>query len=365
MKKLIIIMMLGIFVYPLVSLEVEAYSKKDNEISIFVEEYSLVESTWKDVKIKRGEDLYGLNDKKVGIVEAKFTGEDRAHQINGKVYYILPGGFFSKKEIKESYEIFLKSKNLETEYTRSGSGQKIASINYNSSGYEESYDYWSTTFYINDTHVPDLSSNVDSYSMSMSSKVWIENVPSFISGKNGMVGNCAPTAGAMLIAYYDNELWNNLSTHEGIWWWQDFPLIHEDDDEPVDDLILELADYYNTYLNINGDLGSESNCKGSTAEEIAYGTTEYLSDHYHSSYISLMATMADDYDDYSALILLGNPAIVNLSSSSSYGSHSVLGMGLYNAYMSPSGIIIYDNWNHGETWINLSIVTYYEFIYNE
>jgi hypothetical protein len=198
----------------------------------------------------------------------------------------------------------------------------------------------------------------------MVSKVWIENVPSYLNGLDDIWGSCAPTAGAMLVAYYDNELWNNLSTLEGIWWWQDFPLLHEDDEKLVNDLIFDLAGYFRTCIDMESDLADEDNCVGSSPVEIAYELSEYLDDHNHSAYDGVLAPMDNDYDDYSALILHGNPAVVNLFYDPTYGNHSVLGIGFYNAYMSPSGLIIYDDWDHGEVWISLTYVDYYEFIYD-
>ncbi|XMB71877.1 hypothetical protein RJI07_07190 [Mycoplasmatota bacterium WC30] len=387
MKKGLIVLMLMFLGASMSLVKVNADSSIKHKITQFVQEYSAVESTWKDVKIKSPEKLYDIDDELIGwifrvfqkniqqgyvvyildegIIEAKFTGEDRAVDISGKVYYITPSGFFSKKQVKEHYEVLLANAAIEIEKVTSGEGRLINYINYDSSGHSTTYGYTDMTFYINTSHVPDLSSNVDSYSASSVSKVWIENVPSYLDDYTPVVNSCSAIAGAMLIAYYDNELWNNLSTHEGIWWWQSFPLFHEDDEAPVDDLILELSEYYHTCIDMDGDLDDTDNCIGSSAEEIAYGNTEYFSDHNHSSYETLRASMADYDDDFSALILLGNPAVLTLSSSSTYGSHAVIGIGFYNVYMNPSGIVIYDDFDHGEVWINRSLVVFYEFIYND
>jgi len=387
MKKVLILFASMCIAIQLSYISVNASSSMDFEVSQFIQEYSLVEPTWVGAQVHSSERLYNIDDELIGfifrvfqkntqqgyviylfdsgIIEAKFTGIDRAHEIKGKVYYITPSGFFSKKQVDEYYDILISNAQVDTNLTTSGTGREILQVYYDANNLPHSYTYDTITFTINTSHVPNLASNVDSYYMSTVSKVWIEDVPSYLNGLSGIWGSCAPTAGAMLVAYYDNELWNNLSTLEGIWWWQFFPIVHEDDEDLVNELILQLAGYFRTCIDMDGDLSDPGNCVGSTAEEIAYGLTEYLGDHNHSSYISLRAEMNVDYNDYSALILLGNPAIVNLSSASTYGSHSVLGMGFYSAYMSPSGIVIYDDWDHGEVWINLSVVTYYEFIYDE
>jgi hypothetical protein len=111
------------------------------------------------------------------------------------------------------------------------------------------------------------------------------------------------------------------------------------------------------------DLSSDDNCVGSTLSEITLGTKNYLNDHNHSAYIALKASMTNDYDDYTGLIALGNPAILTIYNST-YGNHSVLGLGFYTAYGGVHGILIYDDWDHGDVWISPSIVTNYIFIYD-
>lgn len=384
MKKLIVafaVMIIGIqfSCYP-----IYADSPIANEVKVFIQEYSQLEPTWINAKIHSSEKLYNIDDNQIGylyrifqkntqqgyiiylydtgITEARFSGIDRANEINGRVYYITPGGFFSKQQVKEYYDILVYNSQISTDKTGTGSGEDISRIYYDVNDLPYAYDRNVITFTITTSHVPDLSSNVSSYYISMVSKVWIEDVPSYLSASSGISNSCAPTSGAMMIAYYDNELWNNLSTLEGSGTLDFFPLFHEDNPALVNNLIFVMADYFRTCMDMDGDLSETSNCVGSTAEEIAFGLERYLHTHWHLLYTGLKANMSVDYDDYTALIALGNPAIVNLDSTY-YGSHSVIGIGFYSAYMSPSGIIIYDNWDHGEVWINLSTVTYYEFIY--
>ena len=384
MKKIIVafaVMLIGI---QLSCMSINADSPIDNEVSVFIQEYSLVEPTWVNAKVHSFERLYNIDDDQIGylyrifqknnqqgyiiylfdsgIIEARFAGIDRISDINGKVYYIFPGGFYSKEQVKEYYDILVYNSQISTDKTGSGTGEDITKVFYNDN--DDPYEYTRSvvTFIISTSHVPNLSSQVSSYYNSMVNKVWIEDIPSYLSGSSGIANSCAPTSGAMLIAYYDNVLWNNLSTLEGSGTTDYFPLLHEEDPDLVNDLIYVMADYFRTCKDMDGDLSDPTNCIGSNAEEIALGLERYLHSHWHLLYTSLKAVMNDDYDDYTALIALGNPAIVNLEGGS-YGAHTVIGIGFYSAYMSPSGIIVYDNWNHSEVWINLSTVTYYEFIY--
>ncbi|GEM_PF-3254595 len=385
MKKILVVFVALLIGIQLSCIPVNADSPIANEISIFIQEYSLVEPTWVNANVHSFERLYNIDDDligylyriyqnnvqqgyiiylfEMGITEAKFTGVDKAIDIYGKVYYVVPSGFFSKKQLQENYDILVYNATIQTDLTGTGWGQDVTLIRYNPDGSELNYESVEDYFYINTSHVPNLSANVNSYYISMVSKVWIENVPSYLGQLVGMANVCAPTAGAMFIAYYDNELWNNLSTLEGGWWWQYFPLLHEDDEDLVNELVLQLSGYFRTCINMNGDLTDPTNCVGSSAEEVAFGLKNYLDDHNHSSYTGIKATMGVDYDDYTALIALGNPSVVQLAASSSYGSHSVIGIGFYSAYMSPSGLIIYDDQTHGEVWISYSIATYYEFLY--
>lgn len=386
MKKLLVLVMLTLFGLQIVTIDVHASSTMDAEISQFIQEYSLVEHTWVEARVHSSERLYSIDNQIIGylfrvyqkniqqgyiiylfdsgITEAKFTGTDRALDIKGKVYYITPSGFLSKKQVDEYYDVLLYNSQISTTLTASGSGEKITQLEYDENDLLEDYSHNDVTFTITTSHVPDLSSNVSSYYISMVSKVWIENVPSYLNGLDGIYGSCAPTSGAMLIAYYDNELWNNLSTLEGIWAGQYFPLFHEDDEDLVNDLIFVMADYFRTCIDMDGDLSSSANCVGSSPVEIAYGLSRYLDLHWHPAFEGILRYFSTDYDDYTSLILLGNPAIVNMFYHPTYGNHSVLAMGFYNAYMSPSGIIIYDNWEHGEVWLSYSVVSYYEFIYD-
>jgi len=74
--------------------------------------------------------------------------------------------------------------------------------------------------------------------------------------------------------------------------------------------------------------------------------------------------LPNEYADYTANIVLGNPALVFLGEELYGEYHVVLGIGFYNAYMSPAGIIVYDDLTHGEHWLSLDFVHGFIFMYD-
>ena len=269
MKKFMILFMMFCSLY-FSGVAVEARSIIYDEVEQFVYDYSHLKSTWVGAKIRDIEKLYDINNDVLGwlfriynknqqqgyviymvnngITVAKFTGEDMAKTIKGKVYYISPNGFMTKQALMKNYDALINSQNYETDKTTSGTGTNVTQVNYDENDDAVTYNYNDITFYINISHVPNLSSNTESYSITYYSELRINNIPSYLNDLDNIWGSCAPTAGSMLVAYYDNELWDNLSVYDGA---SDFPLLHENNLSAVNSLIFELAGYYRTCKNMD------------------------------------------------------------------------------------------------------------------
>ena len=127
----------------------------------------------------------------------------------------------------------------------------------------------------------------------------LTQVPEYYNSPYGPVDNgCAPTAGAMLIAYYDMH--SNLSNLvDG-----EMPLMHGDNKQKVDDLIIKLAskDYMRTNLEKKIIDGEEKTVYGTTQENIVSGLTKYLNDRGYGNYIARIINREIDYEDLSYFI---------------------------------------------------------------
>lgn len=363
----------------------------NDEISIFVEEYSQVEPTWQDSKIKNGDILHSTSGEKIGylfrvyqkniqngyivyldqsgIVEAKFIGEDRAKDIEGKVYYVFPSKFLTKKQV-DDFEL------QDNDLYSSGYGWGYNVDSWYTNGVHYQYDKFTyDTYSITSNTVPDLSSNYDSYSTSMSGKYWVTDVPDYLN--EAVPNGCVPTASAMLAAYYDNEKWNDLSTYEGDDYWvpfhtvrPKFPMSAEFDvsagkysSQAAKDLIFEMAIRMHTCHD-----GIAENC-GTSIVNAANGLTDFFTENNHSEYDAVFSpvdygTYTNEFFDYTALIIKGNPALLFLGAEIYGEQHVVLGVGFYSAYLSPDGFIIHDDLTHGQTWISQDFVHGFMFMYS-
>lgn len=105
-----------IFITPNVSMSNLA---QDHQVESFANECSKVFEEWSEVTSVKGEKLYNYSDevigeiyrvystskqngyvlylKDTGITEAAWEGRDRAQDIEGRVYYVMPGKFFNRE----------------------------------------------------------------------------------------------------------------------------------------------------------------------------------------------------------------------------------------------------------------------------
>lgn len=400
MKKIFSIILLITLTFSFAGIsDSKAASVEFKEIQTFFEEYSEVEQSWSEGKLKRGESLYGPDDEKIGymyrifnnnlqqgyilhldgfgIVEATFEGEDLASNINGKVYYLLPGRFLSKSDY---YDIINNSASEQDEFDTEEDDIYPVSRSVVSTGISvtgnpltntvtiENYDYT-----INTSHVMDLSSNYSSYSTSTSAKFYIENTPDYHNYSYGPISNgCLPTSAAMLIAYYDNEMYNTFTDIEGPFAAQ-FPLDHADDPDLVDELIIEMSDYTGNCAHYpTGEIiYPHFICHMVTGNQTIAGITNFLDDANHDEWVAIADQFDTSVGQYQQLINLGNPSIIIIENHPIYNpggiGHAVLGMGHYAAYMSQPGIIVHDDLSSTskEIWLSYSVAEWFIFLYTE
>ena len=127
----------------------------------------------------------------------------------------------------------------------------------------------------------------------------LTQVPEYYNFPYGPVDEgCAPTAGAMLIAYYDMHS-NLKNLVDG-----DMPLMHGDNKQKVDDLIIKLAskDYMSTNLVKIKINGVEETVNGTPQDYIVSGLTKYLNDRGYGNYVAREISRTVDYDDFCYLI---------------------------------------------------------------
>jgi len=396
MRKLIIIALVSLF-FTSVGV-VSAASVEYNEIKTFFEEYSHVEETWSEGKLKRGDDIYGPNSEKIGymyrifnknvqqgyilyldelgIVEAVFEGKDLASDITGKVYYILPGRFLSKidyydivdKSIYEQIDLY-----HEVDYNdyNNPPGESSGWASTGDPYFPEDVTFTNEWFTINTSSVPNVSENLDGESTSFSSKSYLNNVPDYHNWSVGPIyGGCGPTAAAMMIAYYDNEEYDYLTDIDGTQYGQDFPLTHTQVNNTVDDLIIEMSDYLGNCRDADGNNTIPHNqCQGVGPGPFSAGMTNYLDAGYWDDYDVVIGRFDVGYTDYKNLINLGNPAVIYIENHPFYsagdGAHYVLGTGYYTAMQSLPGAIVYDDWSTTpkEIFLSFNVLKYYYFLY--
>lgn len=388
-KYFLIILVCLLFFTPGSTQAISTDEKVINEqIELFVDVYSTLEETWQNAKIKKGESIYGSNDQEVGyiyrlfskenvqrgyilylnekgIVEATFDGTDNVSEIKGKVYYIMPGRFLSKKAFVEYTANY--SEDEQNPYSDVG-------VDYGATG--ERYDgdpldpaNINTTivsYTVSSSHMPDLSSNVD-YSSSLYHASWIiDGVPDYMNWPDADFNNaCAPVSAANLVAYYDNEYKDSFSNQEG--WFDKFNMNHDGD---ADDLINELGDYMGNCVafDIWGNQVTlpPANCHGANDEQVGAAINDYFDDRGLGEWELYHDFFSSNFEEYKSIIRLGNPTLIGLWGHATYGTHLTTGVGYYVVNGAPAGVVIHDNWqNTGENiWLAASEADVFFFIYD-
>lgn len=159
-----------------------------------------------------------------------------------------------------------------------------------------------------------------------------------------LFNGCAPTSGAMLVAFYDLAIddWDDLVDGTP-------PLHHDDNEEAVEDLITLMGDYMNWTTT------------GTALGDMNDGLDDYFDDFNHGDYHTIIST---DDADYKQVIWAGNPSVLAIyTDGSSVPNHAVLGIGVSNTYMIGTRYIVRYNWRSrsGEYSINPNLfysVTY-------
>ncbi|MCF7926433.1 MAG: hypothetical protein K9L74_02485 [Candidatus Izimaplasma sp.] len=364
MKKLGLFFMLCIIFVSFSTMEVYANGPEYNEVEQFFISMSSVTPEWENAKIKKGDDIYGYGDVKIGyiyrvfngqsqqgyilyldnkgIIEATWEGTDLANEINGKVYYIFPGQYVSKKDFDELYVPEIESDKYYTYGT-------VARITADNGDDTFSYSTLSTT--ISQTYHPNLSSNVTVTSSYYSTRKTIDDVPDYTWRKG-----CTPTALANVIAYFDNEWHNSISPYDGPY---NYPVNSENN------YSYNLIDNLALYLNTKTD-------GGTSQPDLSLGWEDWLDDYNHSTYHILVGsfnsgglTGVTNTFDYQTLISRGNPVVINVYGHATYYEHSLTGIGYVNAY-GVAGVIAYDNAasTPREIFLNYSELDDYYFMYS-
>lgn len=332
----------------------------------FFESMKEVTPEWYDSHLDKGVMLYDFEDEHIGwlyrpcegskqtgyivyiygigVIEAAWEGSDDALRIEGKVYYALPGGFFTEDERNEKLQDIAKE---DTVY-----GYKYRITNYNP--VDSTISYYSYNWSLDSSKHPSLGLNVTSQGSSYGIRKIINRVPDY-TGRKG----CAPTALATVIAYFDNEWHESLSSHDGV---MDFSwnyAVTTDSNELID----ELAIYLNT-----------DSSGGTNIFTIPMDWEDYLDDHNHGTYEVLMAAFSNDSiwwpevntSDYQTLISRGNPVLISVLDYEGQGGHAVTGVGYVNAYPNVQGAIVHDNWSSTprEIFIDYKVLRDYYYMYN-
>lgn len=394
MQKIIIFVSLVLIVIS--STLVVSAEEHSEEIKTFFQEYSQIEEAWEGGRLIRGEHLYGENNQKIGsihrvfnkgaqqgyilyldnigIVEASFEGEDLASNIKGKVYYILPGKFLNqsdyfdlvKKPANHNRKALVNEKVFNTISTELQSGVMASGNPLTNAISTSTYNYSILTPY-----VMNLASNYSSYSTSMTSKHYIENVPDYQNYSYGPISlGCFPTSAAMLIAYYDNEIYNTFSYLEGLMAEQ-FPINHSTDRDLVDELIIEIANFTGNCADYSTGENTipHDECHTISGVQGMAGVQNYLESKNHAEWSVVADKFSTNSSQYRELVSLGNPTLVTINNHPIYSpggiEHTVLGVGYYMSYMSNPGLIVYDNWNSTgrEIWISYSAVEWFIFLH--
>lgn len=373
MRKILtlVIMMISILLTNTVS--VNALSIEDKEVEEFVQALLPVMPEWQNSKLKKGDKLYGeghieigyiyrfFDDKVqngyivyldgIGVIEATWEGEDRAKDMSGSVYYAPPGRFYTRKEFDELVESTIEQEvvsvganvyNITGYTTIPGSGTQVSATPY-------------TDLTFDSTKVPSLSSNVDTISGPYVIRKKIQDIPDYT-----WYEGCAPTAAGNMIAYYDNEVHNDLSYYDT--YGSDFT-VTANSSTASNSLIYDLSVYF------------ETNSSGESFEWVmSMGLEDYLADYNHDEYVVMTAGLSDDYifnwdvntSFYRSLINTGNPSIITMYSHPTYNSHAVTGIGYIMASPDIYGVIVHDTWSPStskEIYLSYEGLSSFYFIY--
>jgi hypothetical protein len=340
--------------------EVQAKNAQDKLVKTFVEECSETIEQWNNVTSVRGEKLYNYADEVIGeiyrvydsdtqygyvlyldetgITEAAWEGRDRAQDIKGRVYYVMPGKFFSREEMNEYVQSQMDN-NVESQSEGALAGSLYHTVDAGS-GYYTIYNYSIT---LQSSYFPDLTDNVTYVGSTWSLRYDVENVPDYLAL---ITNGCAPTAGAMFVGYYDNEIWDSLSTFDGT---GSYP----------DSYVYAGGNYYNytTVVNLINELADYMDYNpsdGTYPYPMAVGLEEFFHDSGYTSYNVLTGLFSENTEyypgsdddvnlgDYEYIIRKGNVAIINMYNNNTYGNHSTLGMGYLYARTAGMGAIIHD-----------------------
>lgn len=207
----------------------------------------------------------------------------------------------------------------------------------------------------------------------MTTKRVINNVPDYHNWSYGPINNgCIPSSMANLIAYYDNEQWNNLSTLEGTDWQHPysgywikyyFPMNHSDDKSLVDDLIIDLAMESGNCIDLSdGSTLPYSNCHGVTEYETVIALNNILDDANIDAF-SMFDDVASNINDITNIISRGHPIILIAENyQGQTGRHAVTGVGYVTYNSNVLGFLVHDDWNSTGKEIYLSTTAISNFI---
>lgn len=367
MKKAIIVLLFILVSFSYISVQAKDY--RDIEVQKFVEQIKPGIPEWFDVKVKKGDKLYGINNHQIGylyrlfdgkqqngyilyldgygIAEATWEGTDKAIDIVGSVYYIIPGQFVSKEEF-ENYEPTVST--IKNEMVFAGVVYDIWDVDRVARTYE--YNELSN-FTLNISNIPNLVSNVDVLSLNYYLKTTIKDVPDY-TWREG----CVPTSVANMVAYFDNNVWDNLTPFDD----SDSYSYTSSGNTASNNLIDDLADRFGT-VSPNTDIlymGEQLEVLFDEADlsdyEIYFGVFDdtHIPNPFGEENIS----------DYELLIERGNPVAISLYAHPTYSNHTVTGIG-YIASLDFYGVIVHDNYSltPKQIYISYDLVDYYQFIY--
>lgn len=339
-------------------------------VSSFVEELSYVTTEWEGYEIGQKVKIYNPSDILIGylyrvyvddiqygyvlysdergIYQAQWEGTDGAEGINGKVYFVAPGIYLNKKDMKkyisEQAEVIFENQFiLGAGYYRISGYYEIGSNSY--------YTPYAQSKSFSDFDLPDLSSNLVNKSIHYTYKYVIDKVPDY-----AYRAGCGPTAVSNMIAYLDNEEWNSLTTYDGPY---NFSYTSS-----VSVFSSNLIDHFADVFEVDSSGGSDIRFMQQELDEYFQDKISHFAglavvDNSHASNLPMVNTVF--YDEF---IDMGIPMLVGLIDHPTYFSHAVTGVG-YLSTPTISGIVVHDNFSSTgkEVFIPWSEVDYYVFIY--
>ncbi|WP_102027885.1 C39 family peptidase [Salirhabdus sp. Marseille-P4669] len=260
---------------------------------------------------KKGYVIFSANKMLPGLIESAREGGHPYENVNGKLIYVGPLMYFSKKNFSDSKIFDIRmSKNIDKVKLKSKgplSSENIAK-------FAETNN--------------DISNN-SIYATSSSQYKLISGVPDF----QWYIG-CSPTSGANIIKWWDNNGKSNLVSTS----------------TSINALIRTLAEY----------MGTNWSTGGTAVSDMAYGIRQYISSKGYTSSVTMHRDPS--FSTYKSEISNGRPNWVTTLNHPTYDTHAVTGVGYEDiGYMNA---IVHDTWGSTSRDVWLRWNSYFHYVIN-